>query len=156
MRLSIRFCRYCCLDSGKCEYRKKIKSAVNNIPFKGTLVHRCPEYWNTIPMYARVKIELFEMKYEEMYMGDGEPTGGGGEWISKGHVEGEVINHSKSGGYFVVKLDKPIKLFLPEQDKGWNTTEEREVDIRLKHSKNIEVLSVPTPEKIKEKIDDLW
>ena len=59
--------------------------------------------------------------------------------MARGHVLGTTRHR-----YYIIKLLEPVKLVLPPMDKGsYADSEEVEVEIRLKHLKDIKVIAPP-------------
>lgn len=145
MRLVIKQCRFCILPKDECEHYQKMKAAIAPVDIVGTIVHSCPKYYGTIPIGSHVEIELKEIEFCESsdFQEADQP-----EWISAGMATGTIISTSNwKVGFFIVKLDKPAKLVIPERDQGMHTAEEREVEIRMKRGKDIKILHRATPEE---------
>ena len=150
MRLLIMSCRYCLRDKTICEYRKKIKSAVNAIDEQGTLTHRCSVYWTLIPSGTRVRVELKELEVGEIGGGmtDQDPPEPWAEWVGAGWVEGTIVGRSTVGSnFFLVKLDKEVSLCLPPQGGSWYDAQPTDVKYRAKRPKDMKILTVTTPQE---------
>lgn len=141
MRLLITSCRYCLCDPKACEYRNKLKPAVNAIEAKGTMTHRCPVYWTLIPNGTRVEIELKELEIGERGGDPHEPPEPCAEWISAGWVKGTVVGKCSVGNaFFLIKLDEKATLCVPRRGESWFDAEETEVTYRAKRAKDIRII----------------
>lgn len=145
MRLVIKQCKYCYLSNRDCRYREKMKAAIVPVDIKATVVHKCPKYYETIPIGSHVEIELMEIDIQQDPEYQEAPQA---EWISAGRATGMIIaNSSFMIGFFVIRLDKSVYLVIPERDQGMHSAMEQLVEIRMKRGEDIKVLHRATPEE---------
>jgi hypothetical protein len=143
MRLVIGLCGWCRIPKGECIYRAHLRLAIKEIKFNGTLTHKCPKYYEQIPIYSKVRIELKELDVGERGGDHLEPPEPYAEWVSAGKANGMVIKHSKRG-FFVIELDRKVELTLPpEKGDSWLMAKPTMVSLRMKRSNDIEIISIP-------------
>ena len=138
MRLRIPLCRHCRLGEGECEYRNGLRLVLRPLRPDITITHACPEYRKTWEVGDRVQVELHEIEGGfgiDPY--DGSPTGGP-EWVSCGWVSGTITDERQTSlPIFLVKLDTPVTLNLPERGGDWQSAKDRPVEIVSKRSNKI-------------------
>jgi len=140
MRLVIKQCRWCSCNSGECEHAQNIRKALSTIKMPGTVVHSCPVYLNMLPKRTLVEIELKEIIVDEHF--DSYDPGNyeiSWEWESRGMAQGHILGVARKQ-YYIIKLLKPVKLVLPPKKGSYANAKEVEVEIRLKHLKDIRVI----------------
>jgi len=136
MRLVINRCKFCYADPQTCKWREKLKSAINSIPLKITVLHKCQEYFNTLPVDTRVEIALNEIvkvnphEYNNYH---------NYEWQLIGKAKGTIII-GDSGDFFLVKLDEPVTLNLPERGNEWKSAKSVKVEIIRKKGKDCKII----------------
>ena len=156
MRLSIKQCRWCNRNPKACEHAKEIRAGLSTVNVRGTVVHSCPIYKNMLPEGSLVEIELKEIDVDT-YCDPYDPGNSGltWEWVSRGMAQGHILGITRNR-FYIIRLLEPVKLVLPPKDKGsYADSEEVEVEIRLKHLKDIKVIAPPPDDWGKEE-DDIF
>lgn len=154
MRLLIGLCKYCVLDRGRCLHYHTIREKTKEIKAPGTLVHHCPEYYQTIPIGTKVKIELksygpiedtVELDYDigvpaSYPLGSYSPN-----WESLGMVTGVIEGKSAVRGLYSIKLDVPQVVGRPSDHKPTGASEIK-LERTCKRANEIEILEGEAPQ----------
>lgn len=141
MRLVIGLCRYCLLNKDECEHREDLRRHAHKIKRPGTLCHHCPEYYKQIPVGTRARVELKEIECSRRSHDPETSEPPNAEWVSAGFADGTITDYSRvMKGFFIITLDKPATLVLPQPNGHWEDAEPTEVTVRLKRAKDVEIL----------------
>jgi hypothetical protein len=138
MRIMIPLCRHCILDKATCGHRLLLSRVSANVGQHISVTHRCTEYGGTIPIGTRVEVLLKQIVSNPGYYDEGPSF----EWVGAGVSRGVVEAYSRKG-YFVIKLDEPKTLRLPEPKGSWSSAEEREIQTIVRRGKALKIIGEP-------------